>query len=109
MGLIQRPQSDPLLRGISAGSWKDVKQKNWMSTLAVLYLNVLFIHIHFCACSVELVNTQITFEGIEHPGFVVASSYVAQVFGCEHERSLREGDLVTKNSWMAKVQDVQVS
>ncbi len=53
-------------------------------------------------------NTQITFEGIEHPGFVVASSYVAQVFGCEHELSLREGDLVTKNSWMAKLQDVQV-
>ena len=62
-----------------------------------------------CCTSVELVNTQVTLEGIEHPGFVVASSYVAQVFGCEHEQSLREGDLVTKNSWIAKVQDVQVS
>ncbi len=39
----------------------------------------------------------------------MASSYVAQVFGCEHECSVREGDLVTKNSWIAKVQDVQVS
>ena len=62
----------------------------------------------FVCYAVELVNTQVTLEGIEHGGFVIASSYVAQVFGCEHEPSLREGDLVTKNSWNAKVQDVQV-
>ena len=57
---------------------------------------------------VELVNTQIALEGIEHRGVAVASSYVTQVFGCEHEPRLREGDLVTKNSWIAKVQDLQV-
>lgn len=58
---------------------------------------------------VELVNNQLALEGIEHKGFVVASSYVAQVFGCEHEPRLREGDLVNKKSWIFKLQDVQVS
>ncbi len=31
MFVLQRSSGDPMLRGITAGSWKDVKQKNWMS------------------------------------------------------------------------------
>ena len=46
-------------------------------------------------------------QGVEKKGFVVCSSYVAQVFGREHDPQLRGGDLVTKNSWVAKVQDLQ--
>ena len=37
----------------------------------------------------------------------MGSSYIAQVFGRGHTPQLRGGDLVTKNSWVAKVQDLQ--
>ena len=59
--------------------------------------------------SVELTNTQIALQGIEHHGFVLASSSIAQVFGCDHEPRLREGDLVTKKSLICKVLDMQVA
>ena len=57
---------------------------------------------------VELVNTQIALQGVEQKGFVLASSYVTQVRGAEHEPKVKEGDLVAKKSWIATVQDLQV-
>ena len=76
------------------------------------------MEINFCLTSkctvyfssaVELNNTQIALQGIEHKGYVVASSYMTQVLGCEHEPRLREGDLVTKKSWNARALDLQVA
>ena len=57
---------------------------------------------------VELTNIQVALQGIENWGFVVASSNITQVFGREHQPVLKEGDLVTKKSWLASVQDLQV-
>ena len=57
--------------------------------------------------TVELLHTQIALQGVEKKGFVICSSYIAQVFGREHDPQFRGGDLVTKNSWVAKVQDLQ--
>ena len=64
-----------------------------------------------CVCLhctvVELRNTQAALYGVEEKGYVICTSYIAQVFGQEHEPQYREGDLVSKNSWAAKVQDLQ--
>ena len=46
-------------------------------------------------------------KGVEKNGYIVCSSYIAQVFGRDHQPQLREGDLVSKSSWVAKVQDLQ--
>ena len=46
-------------------------------------------------------------QGVEKKGYIVCSSYIAQVFGRDHQPQWREGDLVSKTSWIAKVQDLQ--
>ena len=61
--------------------------------------------IHF---AVTLSNIQIALQGLEKTGYILVSSHIAQVFGREHEPQLNEGDLVTKKSWVAKVQELQV-
>ena len=58
--------------------------------------------------TVTLSNTQIALQGLEKTGYILVSSHIAQVFGREHEPQLNEGDLVTKKSWVAKVQELQV-
>ena len=63
----------------------------------------------FCSFTVTLSNTQIALQGLEKTGYILASSHIAQVFGREHEPQLNEGDLVTKKSWVAKVQELQVN
>ena len=56
---------------------------------------------------VELLHSQVALQGIEKKGYIICSSYIAQVFGQEHKPQLRGCDPVTKNSWIAKVQDLQ--
>ena len=56
---------------------------------------------------VELTNSQVALQGVEVKGYIICSSYVAQVFGRDHHPQWREGDLVSKRSWIAKVQDLQ--
>ena len=48
-------------------------------------------------------------KGVESSGYVVASSNKAQVFGQEHQPVLKEGDLVCKKSWLACVNNLQVT
>ena len=57
--------------------------------------------------AVVLTSTQVALQGVEKAGFIVCSSYVTQIFGREHDPVWREGDLVAKNSWVAKIQDLQ--
>ena len=57
--------------------------------------------------AVQLTSTQIALQGVEKAGYIVCSSYIAQLFGREHDPVWREGDLVGKNSWVAKIQDLQ--
>ena len=54
-----------------------------------------------------MTNTQVALQGVEVKGYVICCSYIAQVFGRDHHPQLREGDLVSKRSWIAKVQDLQ--
>ena len=56
---------------------------------------------------VELTNSQVALQGVEVKGYIICSSYIAQVFGRDHYPQWREGDLVSKRSWIAKVQDLQ--
>lgn len=64
-------------------------------------------HILVFISLVELSNTQLAFQGVEKPGFVIASSFITQIRGHEHSPKWREGDLVAKKSWVANVQDLQ--
>ena len=54
-----------------------------------------------------MTNSQVALQGVEVKGYIICSSYVAQVFGRDHYPQWREGDLVSKRSWIAKVQDLQ--
>uniref|UniRef100_A0A1X7V154 FMP27/BLTP2/Hobbit GFWDK motif-containing RBG unit domain-containing protein n=1 Tax=Amphimedon queenslandica TaxID=400682 RepID=A0A1X7V154_AMPQE len=82
----KREASDPKLKGIVAANHNDVMKHDWF---------------------IELTNTQVALQGVEVKGYVICCSYVAQVFGRDHHPQLREGDLVSKRSWIAKVQDLQ--
>lgn len=55
-----------------------------------------------------MTNIQVVLKGIETSGYVVASSNLAQLFGQEHQPVLKEGDLVAKKSWLARVNKLQV-
>jgi hypothetical protein len=74
------------LKGVQLASEEDVCNRNWLITMT---------------------NTQVVLKGIETNGYVVASSNKVQVFGQEHQPVLKEGDLVTKNSWLAYVGNLQ--
>ena len=158
----QRASSDPLLKGVHAGSMNDVIHRNWLSKLWYMYaviqkdqtgsvyssleptlsfighlhlgsmsskidvcmhdfsdINILqpiwcdtldnvLDHFSYILYTVTLSNTQIALQGLEKTGYILVSSHIAQVFGREHEPQLNEGDLVTKKSWVAKVQELQV-
>lgn len=82
----ERAPSDPLLKGVVAGSMNDVNKRNWIITLT---------------------NTQIALQGPENTGYALASSHVAQVFGRQHLPQFKDGDLVSKKSWVAKIQELQ--
>ena len=101
---MQKEPSDPRLKGIVTANQDDMKQLNWFSEPLTLYQ---LFPLTFSLSIVELTNTQLALQGVEKHGYVVASSYVAQVFGREHSPRWREGDLVSKKSWVAKVQDLQ--
>lgn len=57
---------------------------------------------------VTLTNTQIALQGDMKNGYLLASSHFTEVFGQEHEPKFKEGDLVSKKSWVGKVQELQV-
>ncbi len=57
---------------------------------------------------VELVNTQVVLQGVEQVGYVVASSHLTNIIGCDHEPKMKKGVYVSKKSWVAKIQDLQV-
>ena len=78
-------------------------------TLTHTYTPHTHSHTHTHTHTVTMTNTQVVLKGIETNGYVVASSNKVQVFGQEHQPVLKEGDLVTKNSWLAYVGNLQVS
>ena len=55
-----------------------------------------------------MTNIQVVLKGIETSGYIVASSNKAQIFGQEHQPVLKEGDLMAKKSWLARVDKLQV-
>ena len=105
----------------------DVYKKNWISECCTCMLPLsthththtnTHTHTHTYTVTipptpphthtVTLTNTQITLRGPESNSYVLASSHVAQVFGREHLPQLKDGDLVSKKSWVAKIQELQV-
>lgn len=54
-------------------------------------------------------NTQVVLQGIEQWGYVVASSHVANIFGCDHKPKMKNGVFVSKKSWVGKIQELQVT
>ena len=65
---------------------------------------------HCCCmvCAVTLMNTQVVLQGIEQPGYVLASSHITNVFGCDHEPRMKNGVDISKKSWVGKIQELQV-
>ena len=86
----------------------DVIKRNWLSKLLSIELVTKLSVPPFFPIVVTLTNTQIALQGNEKNGYILASSHIAQVFGREHEPKLKEGDLVSKKSWVGKVQELQV-
>ena len=85
---MQKEPSDPRLKGIVTANQDDMKQLNWFSEPLTLYQ---LFPLTFSLSIVELTNTQLALQGVEKHGYVVASSYVAQVFGREHSPLLEGG------------------
>jgi len=58
---------------------------------------------------VELSNTQLALQGTDSKGFVMVTSAMSRILNYEHKPQWREGDLRIKKSWVAKVEEMQVS
>ena len=58
---------------------------------------------------VELSNTQLALQGTDTKGFVMVTSTMSRILNYEHKPQWREGDLKIKKSWVAKVEEMQVS
>lgn len=58
---------------------------------------------------VTLTNIQVVLQGIEQSGYVVASSHVATIFGCDHKPKMKNRVFVSKTSWVGRVQELQVT
>lgn len=63
----------------------------------------------YCHIIVELSNTQLALQGTDTEGFVIVTSAMSRVLNYEHKPQWREGDLRIKKSWVAKVEEMQVS
>ena len=59
--------------------------------------------------TVELSNTQLALQGTDTKGFVMITSTMSRILNYEHKPQWREGDLRIKKSWVAKVEEMQVS
>ena len=59
--------------------------------------------------TVELSNTQLALQGTDTKGFVIVTSTMSRILNYEHNPQWREGDLRIKKSWVAKVEEMQVS
>lgn len=60
-------------------------------------------------CVVELSNSQLAMQGTDTEGFVMVTSAMSRILNYEHKPQWREGDLRIKKSWVAKVEEMQVS
>lgn len=72
-----------------------------------MYISTVLIQL--CYVTVELSNTQLALQGTQTEGFVLVTSALSRILNCEHKPQWREGDLRIKKSWVAKVEEMQVS
>ena len=81
---------------------------HFYSTPSLPYTSLSRLVLPILLSAVTLTNLQVALKGIETSGYVVASSNKAQIFGQEHQPVLKEGDLMSKKSWLACVDKLQV-
>jgi hypothetical protein len=59
--------------------------------------------------TVELVNSQVVFKGTDTNGAVIVTASTTEIKGCQHKPQYKGGELVAKTSWVASLDNMQVS